>query len=168
MTLSELNVLPGYRAEDELLKCCSSKAWAQWMARRRPFASPDRLLDAAGEIWWRLDPDDWMQAFRAHPQIGQRHPKAHKSTQSQAWSAQEQSGMDHADPDVTMKLQEANQEYLTKFGYIFIVCASGKIAEEMLAILRSRLANSPEQEIRVAAEEQSKITRLRLEKLLTA
>lgn len=168
MTLAELNVLPGYRAEDELLKCCSSKAWAQRMARRRPFASADRLLDAAGEIWWRLHPDDWMQAFRGHPQIGQRQPEAHKSTQSQAWSSQEQSGMERAGIGVTLELEEANQEYMAKFGYIFIVCASGKSAEEMLATLRSRLPNSPEQEIRVAAEEQNKITRLRLEKLLTA
>ena len=168
MTLAEMNVLPRYRAEEELLKCCGSAAWAQWMARRRPFASPDRLLDAAGEIWWRLDPDDWIQAFRAHPQIGQRQSKAHKSSQSQAWSAQEQSGIDRAGVGVTMELEEANQEYLAKFGYIFIVCASGKSAEEMLAILRSRLPNSADQEIRVAAGEQSKITRLRLEKLLTA
>jgi OHCU decarboxylase len=138
------------------------------MARRRPFPSPDRLLDAASEIWWRLDEADWIQAFRVHPQIGQRQSTAHKSTQSQAWSAQEQSGMDHADADVTMDLEEANREYLEKFGYIFIVCASGKSAAEMLAILRSRLPNSPEQEIRVAAEEQNKITRLRLEKLLPA
>jgi OHCU decarboxylase len=173
MTLGELNVLPGYRAEAELLKCCSSKAWAQWMVRRRPFASRDRFLDAAGEIWLRLDPEDWMQAFRAHPKIGHRQSTAHKSTehkstQSQAWSAEEQSGMDGAGADVTRDLEEANQEYLAKFGYIFIVCASGKSAEEMLANLRSRLMNSPEQEIRVAAEEQNKITRLRLEKLLGA
>ena len=168
MTLAELNVLPGYRAEAELLKCCSSKAWAQWMVRRRPFASPDRFLDAAGEIWWKLDPEDWMQAFRAHPKIGQRQSTEHKSTQSQAWSAQEQSGMDGADADLTLELKEANNEYLAKFGYIFIVCASGKSAEEMLANLRSRLPNSPEQEIRVAAEEQNKITRLRLERLVAA
>ena len=168
MTLAELNVLPDYRAEAELLKCCGSTAWAQWMARRRPFASSDRLLDAASEIWWRLDEADWIQAFRAHPQIGQRQSTAHRSTQVQAWSAQEQSGMDPADAGVTMDLEEANREYLEKFGYIFIVCASGKSAEEMLAILRSRLPNSPEQEIRVAAEEQNKITRLRLEKLLAA
>jgi OHCU decarboxylase len=168
MTLKELNVLPRYRAEDELLKCCGSTAWAQWMARRRPFANPDRLLDAAGEIWWRLDPADWMEAFRAHPQIGQRQSTPHTSAQAQAWSAQEQSGMSRAGVGVAMDLEEANQEYLAKFGYIFIVCASGKSANEMLALLRSRLPNLPEKEIRVAAEEQNKITRLRLEKLLTA
>jgi 2-oxo-4-hydroxy-4-carboxy-5-ureidoimidazoline decarboxylase len=166
MTLAELNVLPGYRAEDELLKCCSSRAWAQWMARRRPFASFDGLLQAAGEIWSRLDPADWTEAFRAHPQIGQRQ-STHRFAQTQAWSAQEQAGMSQAGVGVTMNLEEANREYLAKFGYIFIVCASGKSADEMLAILRSRLPNSPEQEIHLAAEEQNKITRLRLERLLT-
>ena len=168
MTLAELNVLPRYRAEEELLMCCGSAAWARGMARRRPFASFDRLLQAAAETWWRLDPADWMEAFRAHPQIGGRQSAAHKSLQAQAWSAFEQSGMSRAGVGVTMELEEANQEYLTKFGYIFVVCASGKSAEEMLALLRSRLPNSLEQEIRVAAEEQIKITRLRLERLLTA
>jgi OHCU decarboxylase len=168
MTLAELNVLPRYRAEEEMLKCCGSAAWARAMARRRPFASLDRLLQAAGEIWWQLDPADWLEAFRAHPQIGQHQPAAHGSARAQAWSAQEQSGMSRAGVGVTMDLEVANQEYLEKFGHIFIVCASGKSAEEMLTILRSRLPNAPEQEIRVAAEEQNKITRLRLEKLLTA
>ena len=168
MTLGEFNVLPRYRAEEELLKCCGSAAWARGMSRRRPFAGFDRLLQTAGEIWWRLDPSDWMEAFSAHPQIGQRQSTTHASAQAQAWSVQEQSGISRAGVGVTMDLEAANQEYLAKFGHIFIVCASGKSAEEMLALLRSRLPNSPEQEIRVAAEEQSKITRLRLEKLLTA
>ena len=109
-----------------------------------------------------------LEAFRAHPQIGQRQPAAHSSAQTQAWSAQEQSGISLAGVGATMQLEEANQEYLAKFGHIFIVCANGKSAGEMLTILRSRLSNSPEREIRVAAEEQNKITRLRLEKLLTA
>jgi OHCU decarboxylase len=168
MTLAEFNVLPRYRAEEELLKCCGSAAWARGMARRRPFASFDRLLQAAGEIWWRLDQADWMEAFWAHPQIGQHQSTAHRSAQARAWSAQEQSGMSRAGVGVTMNLEEANREYLEKFGYIFIVCATGKTADEMLAILRSRLPNSPEQEIRVAAEEQNKITRLRLERLVRA
>ena len=167
MTLAELNVLPRYRAEEEMLKCCGSPAWARAMARRRPFASFDRFFKAASEIWWQLDAADWMEAFRAHPQIGQRQPVAHASAQAQAWSAFEQSAINRAGVGVTMELEEANQKYLATFGYIFIVCASGKSAEEMLAILRARLPNPPEQEIRVAAEEQNKITRLRLERLLT-
>jgi OHCU decarboxylase len=168
MTLAEFNVLPRYRAEEELLKCCGSAAWARGMARRRPFASFDRLLQAATETWWGLDPGDWMEAFRAHPQIGQHQSTAHTSARAQAWSAQEQSRMSRAGVGVTINLEDANREYLEKFGYIFIVCATGKTAEEMLAILRSRLPNTQEQEIRVAAEEQNKITRLRLERLVTA
>ena len=161
MTLAEFNVLPRYRAEEELLKCCGSKAWARTMARRRPFASLERLSKAAGEIWWLLDPADWLEAFAAHPKIGERRPLA-----AAGWSAQEQSGMSRATPAVTTELSEGNQEYLAKFGYIFIVCATGKSGDEMLQILRARLANSPDQEIRMAAEEQNKITLLRLGKLL--
>jgi 2-oxo-4-hydroxy-4-carboxy-5-ureidoimidazoline decarboxylase len=111
---------------------------------------------------------DWLEAFRAHPQIGRHKPAAHASAQEQAWSAEEQSGMKQTGAGLAMDLESANREYLAKFGYIFIVCASGKSAGEMLAILRSRLPNAPEQEIRVAAEEQHKITQLRLAKLLTA
>ena len=168
MTLAELNALPHDRAEEELRKCCGSTVWAGRMSRSRPFASFDRLTQAAGEIWWRLDRADWMEAFRAHPQIGGRQAAAHTSAEAQAWSVQEQAGISRAGVRLASELEEANQEYLAKFGYIFIVCASGKSADEMLSILRSRLPNSPDQEIRVAAEEQNKITCLRLEKLLSA
>ena len=168
MSLAELNALPRYRAEAELLKCCGSAAWARAMAGRRPFAGLDRLLQAADEVWWRLGSSDWLEAFQAHPQIGQRTAAVQVSAQSQAWAAEEQSGMGHAGVGVTMALEDANQEYLAKFGYIFIVCASGKSASEMLSILQSRLPNSPDVEIQAAAEEQRKITRLRLEKLVTA
>jgi len=158
MTLPELNALPRYRAEAEFIKCCASSAWVRTMAGRRPFANQERLLRAADEVWWRLGPPDWVEAFRAHPQIGQHN--------AAGWPAQEQAGMQRAGVGVTMALEEANQEYLSKFGYIFIVCASGKSAEEMLSILRSRLPNTKEAEIRVAAEEQNKITCLRLRKLV--
>jgi OHCU decarboxylase len=167
MTLTELNAVPRYRAEAELMQCCGSRAWVRAMTGRRPFNSLERLLRAAGEVWWRLDESDWRDAFGAHPQIGERKAAAPVSMQAQAWSAQEQAGMSRAGVGVTMGLEEANREYLAKFGYIFIVCATAKTAEDMLAILRARLLNAPEQEIRVAAEEQDKITRLRLEKLLT-
>ena len=161
MTLAELNKLPRYRAEEEFLKCCGSVAWARAMARRRPFANSERLSQAASEIWRRLDAEDWLEAFRAHPKIGERRPSA------STWSREEQSGIERAPVAVASALEDANQEYAAKFGHIFIVCATGKSAEEMLAILRSRLPNSAEQEIQVAAAEQEQITRLRLEKLLT-
>jgi OHCU decarboxylase len=162
MTLHELNSLPRYRAEGELMKCCGAAAWARTMAGRRPFVSFDRLLKAASEVWNRLDQADWLEAFRAHPQIGRQKAAHH------VWAAREQSGMDRAGVAVTTAMEEGNREYLAKFGYIFIVCATGKSADEMLAILQSRLLNPAEEEIRVAAAEQNKITSLRLEKLLTA
>lgn len=161
MTLAELNALPRYRAEEEFLKCCGSKAWARGMARRRPFLTFDRLSKAAGEIWWQLDPADWLEAFRAHLQIGERKAQAQTG-----WSPQEQSGMNRASAAVASALEQGNLEYLAKFGFIFIIHASGKTAEEMLDNLRSRLPNSPELEIRLAAEEQNKITLSRLKRML--
>jgi OHCU decarboxylase len=160
MTLTELNKLPKYRAEEEFLKCCGSKGWARAMARRRPFANFDRLLQAATEIWRGLDSSDWMEAFQTHPRIGERKVSGAP--------AAEQAGMNRATATVASAIEEANHEYLAKFGFIFIICASGKTAEEMLANLRSRLDNPPEEEIRVAAEEQNKITQLRLGRIFPA
>ncbi len=168
MTLNELNSLPRYRAEGELIKCCGSQAWTRSVAGRRPFVSLDRLLKAASEIWWRLGQADWMEAFRAHPQIGQRKAGGPTPSQFHVWSTHEQSGMDRAGIAVASALEEGNREYLAKFGYIFIVCATGKSADEMLSILQSRLLNPPEEELRIAAAEQNKIIGLRLEKLLTS
>jgi OHCU decarboxylase len=159
MTLEEFNALPRYRAEGELLKCCGSTGWVRIMAGRRPFANSERLLRAADEVWQNLEEADWREAFGAHPQIGQRVENG--------WAAQEQSCMRVATLPVTTALEEANREYLAKFGFIFVVCASGKTGDELLAILRERLPNDPEPEIRLAAEEQRKITRLRLGKLFT-
>jgi OHCU decarboxylase len=160
MTLAEFNITPRYRAEGELIQVCSSRAWVRAMAGRRPFGDLDRLQRAAREVWWSLDETDWREAFEAHPKIG--------AAPTSAWSAQEQSGVRQSGAGVAMELEVANREYLAKFGYIFIVCASGKSAEEILAMLRSRTSNSAEDEIRIAAEEQAMITRLRLEKLLTS
>ena len=159
MTLAELNAFPRYRAEEELMKCCGSTAWVRTMAGRRPFTDRERMFRAASEVWWGLDASDWLEAFRAHPQIGR--PDA-----SQKWATREQAGMDRAGTGVAEAMADANRAYLEKFGYIYIVCASGKSAEEMLTILKSRMSNTPENEIRIAAGEQDKITRLRIEKLV--
>jgi len=156
MRLDELNRLPRYRAEEELLKCCGSRAWARAMAQRRPFANLDRLAQAAGEIWWNIDSTDWLEAFRAHPRIGER---AVTGT-----AAAEQAAMNRAPTAVAEALAVANCDYFNKFGFIFIICATGKSGEEMLDNLRSRLPNSPEQELHIAAEEHNKITLLRLKK----
>ena len=156
MMLADLNRLPRYRAEEEFLKCCGARAWARQMARRRPFSNLNRLLQAATEIWWRLDETDWREAFGSHPQIGER-----KITGS---AAEEQAAMNRAPTAVAEALAVANSDYYDKFGFIFIVCATGKTGPEMLENLQSRLPNSPEREIRIAAEEQNKITLLRLKK----
>jgi len=167
MTLDQLNTLPSAAAEAEFLKCCGSKHWAQAMIRARPFAALDDVLTEAERIWWSLSEADWLEAFRAHPKIGEKKAAIVQSAEAQKWSAQEQSGVAQASASTISELAERNQEYEDRFGFIFIVCASGKSSEEMLAIINERIRNNTETELRSAAAEQSKITRLRLEKLLS-
>ena len=149
--------------EAELLACCGSKAWAARMARQQPFRHLRDLLESADRIWWDLSHENWLAAFRAHPRIGEC---AYAATAAAEVSQQEQAGTRTASEVTLAKLQAANHVYEAKFGHIFIVCATGKSAEEMLALLEQRLNNDPEAEIRVAAEEQRRITCLRLERLL--
>lgn len=167
MTLSALNALPADEAARLLLGCCGSPRWAREMAGRRPFASLHDVLAAADEVWWALGAEDWDDAFAAHPRIGERKAAPAQDARAAAWSAQEQSAAASAGDDVAAALAAGNRAYEARFGRIYIVCATGKSAEEMLGILRERLANDPQAELRVAAGEQAKITRLRLEKLLT-
>lgn len=128
------------------------------MIERRPFGSRGAVFKAADEIWKSLEPSDWLEAFAHHPRIGEQ------TTNSIA--AREQSAVKKADSAVRVQLARINRDYEQRFGYIYIVCATGKSAEEMLAIARSRLNNDPATELTVAAEEQRKITQLRLAKLL--
>jgi OHCU decarboxylase len=164
--LERLNALSVDEAAAELLTCCGSRRWAREMALRRPFASVDRLLAMADEVWWALDPADWDEAFAAHPRIGERKAAPAQGERAAAWSRDEQSGAASAGEDVAAALAKGNAEYERRFGRIYIVCATGKSAAEMLAILRERLSNDPATELRAAAGEQAKITRLRLIKLL--
>jgi len=166
--LERLNSVPPPEAEAELLKCCGSTRWASLVAARRPFADASELMLTADAAWWSLGPADWLEAFRSHPKIGGRKAEAATSEQARAWSEGEQSGTRAAPPETLAELAEANRAYEERFGHIFIVCATGKTAEEMLDALRARLGNDPQEELRVAAEEQRCITRLRLEKLLNA
>ena len=136
------------------------------MSAARPFADVDELLTKADSIWRSLSSEDWLEAFRAHPKIGEKKAAAAQSEEAQNWSAQEQSGVKNAKADTVTALAAANRDYEQRFGFIFIVCATGKGSEEMLAILRGRLQNNPATEIGIAAKEQRKITRLRLGKLL--
>jgi len=128
------------------------------MMARQPFGSRAETLEAADSVWWELGPLEWLDAFASHPRIGE------KSADQRA--VKEQSGVTGAAADTLERLVAGNRAYEEKFGYIYIVCASGKSALEMLAILESRLGNDPNTELRVAAEQQRQITRLRLEKLL--
>ena len=164
--IARLNAAAQKEAERLLLECCGSANWARRMAARRPFRDRGELLDAADRIWWELGREDWLEAFSRHPKIGEKAAARKGSEQARQWSEQEQAGTAAAREDMRAALAEANRAYAARFGYIFIVCATGKTSEEMLALLRDRLQNEPRSELRMAAEEQRKITRLRLEKLL--
>jgi len=136
------------------------------MAKRRPFAELGDLIAESDRIWWSLNKEDWLEAFRSHPKIGEKKAEKTQSADAKAWSEQEQSGTRES-PDETMTaLAAANEAYANRFGYIFIICATGKTADEMLASLQERLRHSPDEEVRIAAEEQNKITKLRLGKLI--
>jgi 2-oxo-4-hydroxy-4-carboxy-5-ureidoimidazoline decarboxylase len=152
--------------EDEarmhLAGCCGSERWTEAMLRRRPFGSDAALLAAAREVWFALTPDDWREAFSHHPAIGDRESLHARFPLTAELSSQEQRGVLAASATTLDALATLNREYQEKFGYIFIVCATGKSAEEMLAMLRSRLGNDEGTEMRIAAEEQAKITALRL------
>jgi OHCU decarboxylase len=167
-SLTRLNNLPAREAEAEFLKCCGSTLWARRMEEARPFRNLEELKLAADSIWWSLDREDWLEAFSRHPKIGEKKSEREQAAQARGWSAQEQAGTRSADDETREKLAAYNREYEEKFGYIYIVCATGKSADEMLTICKDRLRNDADTEIRNAAEEQRRITHLRLEKLLSA
>lgn len=172
--LTRWNQLPTKDAETEILPCCGSTAWAAGMASRRPLANQPALLAAADEVWRSLDETDWLQAFRSHPRIGESgigesrigENLAHAAAPSATWAAQEQRQVADAGDTVKMALAEGNREYERRFQRIFIVCATGKTAPEILAILRQRLHNDVGTEMREAAEQQRQITQIRLKKWL--
>jgi len=164
--LDQLNTLPPADAAQEFLKCCGSQHWAQRMITNRPYLSVEELCVKAADLWWDLEQSDWLEAFRSHPKIGERKAAAEVSTQSQEWSGQEQSRVEQAQEQTLSELARLNTEYEAKFGYIYIVCATGKASEEMLEILNARINNNAEDEIVIAAAEQAKITDLRLRKML--
>ena len=164
--LAWLNELPADEAEFVFRDCCGSVEWARQMAESRPFAMLENLFRRADEIWFSLSTADRLEAFASHPKIGSKKPAPIQQVRAASWSADEQSGMETAEMDVSERLAEANSLYEAKFGFIFIVCASGRSAEEMLSKCQSRLGNSLETELKTAAEEQRKITEIRLGKLL--
>lgn len=164
--LATLNAMPDDEAAAKLRDCCGSTRWIERMLRERPFRSTEHLLTAAETAWRHLAPDDWQEAFAHHPRIGERRPRAAVSAAASAWSAMEQSLAAPAEERVRDELSRAGADYERKFGMIYIVCATGLGADDILADLRRRLGNEPETEQRIAAAEQAKITILRLRKLI--
>jgi OHCU decarboxylase len=163
VTLAEFNALPPAKAQAVLLDCCGCARWASGMNAHRPFADLEALLTAADSHWQDLKREDWLEAFSHHSQIGQK--AASGSESHRRWSEGEQAGARVVTEDVKTRLALGNRAYQDKFGHIFMVCATGKSAAEMLALLEQRLQNDPAQELRVAAEQQRQISRLRLQKL---
>lgn len=161
-----LDVMPAGRAAVLLAECCGSSRWVTAMLSRRPFESAERLLAASTEIWESLDSDDWLEAFSHHPRIGQRASDRPQGEQGARWSEVEQQGVHAASDDTRTELAKVNRAYEQRFGFIYIVCATGKSADEMLAIADRRMHHDLGQEITVAAGEQHAITQRRLAKLV--
>jgi 2-oxo-4-hydroxy-4-carboxy-5-ureidoimidazoline decarboxylase len=164
--LDWLNSLKPEKAREELLRCCGSGVWVDRMLKQRPFRSETELYAHADREWAKVAPKDILEAFSHHPKIGDVTSLRTKFASTGSWASKEQSGVNHAPEKTLEEIARLNEVYLEKFGYIFIICATGKSAAEMLRALETRANNLPEMELKIAAEEQRKITRLRLEKLV--
>lgn len=167
MTLLEFNSLPAGAAADLLLTCCGSDVWVKGMLECRPFLSLSQLLEKADEVWEKTTPSDWLEAFSHHPKIGDLDSLKEKFASTAHLAGGEQGAVAQAGTGVLARLAKGNQEYENRFGFIFIVCATGKSAKEMLDLLEKRLPNDRDPELKIAAGEQHKITRLRLQKLIS-
>lgn len=137
------------------MSCCGSDAWVDAMLARWPFDTDAALLAAAEDAWWQLAEADWKQAFGAHPRIGEADPSDDRASVEQA-------GVEHAAPETLAELAGGNRAYESRFGHVFLICATGLDADQMLWALRRRLGNDPDVELQVAASEQARITALRL------
>ncbi|HUB17748.1 MAG TPA: 2-oxo-4-hydroxy-4-carboxy-5-ureidoimidazoline decarboxylase [Acidobacteriaceae bacterium] len=164
--LARWNALPQKEAAEEILSCCGSQQWARELVRLRPFADSAGLFAASDRVWWNLGQQDWDEAFRSHPRIGERKAPATATTQSAAWSSQEQNGIQAGEVTALAEIAALNADYEAQFGRVFLACATGRSATEMLAMLKCRLGNDAATELREAAEQQRQITQLRLRKWL--
>ena len=167
MTLDQLNQLSREDAAQQFLQCCTAERWLQAMADNRPFPSAEAMAETANDIWATMAEADFLQAFEGHPKIGDVSSLKKKYAHTKQLAAGEQASVNDADDQVIEQLAQLNQQYDQRFGFIFIVCATGKSAAEMLAILASRIDNDRETELKNAAEEQRKILQIRLTKLLS-
>ena len=166
MTIDQLNRLSEVDAAAAFEQCCGAAQWVDHMVHSRPFEQLSEVLETSDTIWEKCDVDHYEEAFTHHPRIGDVESLAKKYANTKAWASGEQKGVEGADRSVLERLHAGNEAYEARFGHIFIVCATGKSAAEMLAMLEARMKNDPKDEIHIAAAEQNKITRLRLKKLL--
>ncbi len=167
LCVPDLDRMEAAELAQHLHLCCGSDRWIEEMLARRPYGDVDGLLRAASEAAALLRREDWLQAFSHHPCIGDIDNLRQRFSATAAWSEDEQASVTLADEALLYQLAAANRAYDDRFGFIFIVCASGKSAAEMLTMLQRRLGNSPDEEWRVAAREQQRITHLRLQKLVS-
>jgi OHCU decarboxylase len=165
ITINALNEMSSAEAAGNLKACCGSSRWVSEMVALRPFQSFDAIAKAADDVWATCTEKDWLEAFDHHPRIGGTQSAATQSATAKSWSSGEQSGMKSATSKVQEELAAVNAAYERKFGHIYIVCAAGRNAVEMLDMAKARMTNDIATELNVAAEEQRKITRLRLRKL---
>jgi 2-oxo-4-hydroxy-4-carboxy-5-ureidoimidazoline decarboxylase len=164
--LARWNELPIDAAAAEIFSCCGSQTWARKVASFRPFAEEESLFRAAEACWQSLPEEDWLEAFRSHPRIGEQHAQSKTTATSAAWSRSEQGQMKDADAEIVAQMRQGHRAYEERFGRIFIVCATGKQPAEMLEILERRLKNPPDVELVESAAQQQQITQLRLKKWL--
>lgn len=168
MAIEKLNQLNKETLKEEFLKCCGAAKWADLLSTQTPFVSKEDLFEKSDSIWQNMSKEDYLEAFSQHPKIGDIESLAKKFANTKDWAENEQSGVNEATQEVIQELATYNEYYDNKFGYIFIVCATGKSAQAMLGMLKTRLKNEPDQELKVAADEQNKITKIRLEKLINS
>ena len=166
MTVAELNALSVADAHRAFERCCGCASWVERMVSRRPFVNLNHLLGIAYAFWMKLGPDDWREGFAHHPKIGDLESLRRRFASTADLALREQAAVASASQATLQALAEGNRAYQERFGYIFIVFASGRSADEMLTLLRQRLGNDPETELETAAREQWKIMRLRLDMLL--
>eukprot|EP01038_Epipyxis_sp_PR26KG_P012653 gene12653-16963_t len=151
--------------KDNLTRCCGSNQWVSEMLLMKPFSSIENIIELSDQIWWSLPLAEWMMAFAAHPKIGDKSALKKKFSEPHSWEGEEQSGANSAADTVLEKLSQLNEDYELRHGFIFLICATGKTAEEMLSAIELRIDNDTADEIKIAAGEQSKIVQLRLIKL---
>ena len=166
MTIEALNALTPSEANEQFKLCCGASNWVEKMNQNRPFHDKNEVHQKAKSIWFSLSSEDWLEAFTHHPKIGDIDSLRKKFHNTKSISKNEQSGLNDAEKSILKDLAESNQLYEDRFGFIFIVCAAGKSADEMLALIKIRLKNNMDTEMLNAANEQNKITQLRLKKLL--